>query len=74
MNHKSALHHKLYNLRAQVSFATALPESLDSRLRGNDGNDAPSNLHALDRGDNEDRCCQWKAELGVTTNYFGGMT
>jgi len=33
---KSVLHHKIYNRRAQVSFGTALPESLDSRLRGND--------------------------------------
>ena len=36
MHRKTALHHKTYNRRRQLSFATTLPESLDSRLRGND--------------------------------------
>jgi len=30
------MHHKIYNRRTQVSFANTVPESLDSRLRGND--------------------------------------
>jgi len=33
---KSGLHDEFYNRGAQVSFLTAFPESLDSRLRGND--------------------------------------
>lgn len=36
MNGRTALHRQIYNRRAQVTFATALPENLVSRLRGND--------------------------------------
>jgi len=36
VHHKSALYHKIRDPRARIYFTTALPTSLDSRLRGND--------------------------------------